>query len=222
MTPDDLERALDAARQELNAASKALAPRHKGGEWERFHKAYDDCIALERELARSLGEECAVEVDWPAPWDVGAPLPYVVASSAKTFVVYHQRERDPNWDGSYATMIDPAAPEQRLIAVVEFQRCLIHKFGSPNDEALRGHRLHGRGLVAYRAHTVERSRWLEEQEHINSVHPQHRPEAFRELVHYVLAFHDETFECLAKGYVLRESLSTFAGALERCARDILI
>jgi len=203
---EDLQRALDAARGELAAAAKALAPKHKGGEWERFRTAQDRCIALERDLARSVGDECAVDVSWPAPWDVGAPLPHVIASGLRTFVIYQQRERDPGWDGSYATMVDPAVPEQRLIAVVEFQRCLVHKFGSPNDEALEGHRLHGRGLVPYRAHTVERSRWLVEQERMNRVHPQHRPEAFRDFVHYVLAFHDETFECLAKGYALRESL----------------
>lgn len=218
---EDLQRALDAARGELTAAVKALAPKHKGGEWERYRKAQDHCIALERDLARSLGDECAVEVGWPAPWDVGAPLPYVIASGLKTFVIYHQREREPNWDGSYATVVDPAVPEQRLIAVVQFRRCLIHKFGSPNDEALAGHRLYGRGLVPYRAHTVERSCWLAEQERINSVHPQHRAEAFRNLVHYVLPFHDETFECLAEDHVLRESLSTFAEALQRCAQDAL-
>src|SRR4051794_38435478 len=116
MKREDLERALEAARQELNAATRALAPRHKGGEWERFRIARDKCIALERDVARSAGEECAVELDWPAPWDIGAPLPHVIASGFRTYVIYNQRERDPNWDGSYATMVDPAAPEHRLIA----------------------------------------------------------------------------------------------------------
>ena len=119
--------------------------------------------------------------------------------------------------------IDVTAEELTITlgAVVEFRRCLIHRFGMPNDEALHGHRLFGRGLVAYRAHTVERSRWLDEVERINSVHPQHRPESFHDFVHYVLAFHDQTFECLAKDFVLHESLSTFSEALQRCALDVL-
>src|SRR4051812_26169466 len=105
MRPEQLQRALDAARQELDAATKALAPKHNGGEWERLRVAQEKCITLERDLARSTGEECAIDIDWPAPWDIGAPLPHVIASGSRTYVVYHQQERDPNWDGSYVTVV---------------------------------------------------------------------------------------------------------------------
>jgi hypothetical protein len=221
MTSDDLRRALEDARMELDAAGRALAPKHKGGEWERFDAANAKCISLERDLARSLDEECAVDFDWPAPWSVGAPMPHVMSSGGKTAIVYLQRERDPNWDGSHATPVNPTTPDHQLVATVTFRRCLVHKFGAPNDETLSGHRLHGRGLTGYRAHIVERSRWLREHERINSVHLFHNPERFRDYVHYVLPFHDDTFECLATGFELHESLSTFPEALQRCASDLL-
>jgi hypothetical protein len=35
---------------------------------------------------------------------------------------------------------------------------------------------------------------------MNSVHPRHRPEHFKSYRHFVLAFHDSTFECIAEGY----------------------
>jgi hypothetical protein len=35
---------------------------------------------------------------------------------------------------------------------------------------------------------------------MNSVHPYHRPARYEELRHFVLAFHDSTFECVAKSY----------------------
>jgi hypothetical protein len=218
---EDLERALKAARQELEKATKALAPKHQGGEWERFRAAHEKCLSLEREVARSAGDECAVEIDWPAPWDAGAPLPHVIASRLRTRLVYRLRDQNTNFDGSTVTLIDPAAPARHPIAVVEFRHCCIHRFGMPNDEALVGHRLYGRGLVAYGAHTVERSRWLHEVERMNSVHPQHRPETFRDYIHFVLAFHDETFECLAKSFVVRDSHESFAEALQRCALEVI-
>jgi hypothetical protein len=34
---------------------------------------------------------------------------------------------------------------------------------------------------------------------MNSVHYRHDPERFRVLNHYILSFHDSTFECVAEG-----------------------
>ncbi|MFO0551104.1 MAG: hypothetical protein U0271_22125 [Polyangiaceae bacterium] len=220
-TADELERALTLAREELLACGTRLSKDYTAAGSDLFERQSQRCLSLERDLARSRNEQCAVPLEWSAPWDVGAPLPLVVSSGHRLFVVYRQREHDPAWDGSYAEMVDPASAEVRLIAIVEFHRCLIHRFGAPNDEALEGHALHGRGLEAYRAHTVERSSWLREQERINSVHRHHRPEAFAGFTHYVLPFHDETFECLADGHRIRESLSTFSEALQAVTDEVL-
>jgi hypothetical protein len=55
---------------------------------------------------------------------------------------------------------------------------------------------------------------------MNSVHPYHRPEAFADLHHYVFAFHDSTFECIARGFnatlldgPLADVAAVMAGAL---------
>jgi hypothetical protein len=220
MNADKLNESLKAAREELSAASAALAASHKGGEWERFMAVHDRCLALERELARATGVECAVQIDWPAKWDTGAPLPHVVSSGRRTYLIYLMSEPDPEWDGTYATMIDPASTEKQPIAIVQFEDCLVHKLGAPNDEALAGHPLYGRGLVAYRAHTVERSGWIREHERINSVHPRHEPGWEGYLRHYVLAFHDETFECIARSHAVRTAQLTFAEALQEAVREV--
>lgn len=221
MNAQELSRELQAAREELSAATAALAPKHKGGEWERFRRAHERCLTLERDLARATGDQCAVEIEWPNSWDPGAPLPHVVSSGSRTHLIYLMNEPDPNWDGSYANVVDPSAPEMESIAMVRFDQCLIYKFGAPNDEAIAGHPLYGRGLVAYRAHTVERSRWIQEQEKINSVHPQHRPGWGTRLRHYVLVFHDEIFECIARDHAVRTTVATFAEALQQCAREVV-
>src|SRR5262245_39184955 len=133
MNASEIARQLQAARDELSAATAALAPKHKGGEWERFGRAHEHCLNLERELARATGDECAVEVEWPIKWDTGAPLPHVVSSGSRTFLIYLARAPDPNWDGSYANVVNPAASEKESIAVVTFDGCLTYKFGAPND-----------------------------------------------------------------------------------------
>jgi hypothetical protein len=35
---------------------------------------------------------------------------------------------------------------------------------------------------------------------MNRVHPQHRPEAFKELNHFVFTFHDSTLEAIAQAF----------------------
>ncbi|HEX8863370.1 MAG TPA: hypothetical protein VGC06_30595 [Actinomycetes bacterium] len=57
------------------------------------------------------------------------------------------------------------------------------QWGPPNDEALQGHPLVDRGLRPYGVFRVEGSSWIRQLERMNRVHPQHRPEAFRDLCH---------------------------------------
>jgi integrase len=86
-----------------------------------------------------------------------------------------------------------------LIVLIELWGCAEVRFGRPNDEALHGHPLHGKGLSGYRAHEVVNSAWIEDAIKINSVHPHHSDVPFRQLHHYALLFHDEMLEALARG-----------------------
>jgi hypothetical protein len=99
------------------------------------------------------------------------------------------------------------ASMEEAIAVVTFTGVWSHMFGMPNDEALHGHPLYERGLKPYGAFRVENSSWIRALERMNSVHERHRPGFADRLRHYVLTFHDSTFECVADGFsvaVVRE------------------
>lgn len=161
----------------------------------------------ERALSLAKGEETAVAFEWEYQWDTGAPLPHVVASGRKIYLMYVVHEPDPDWDGSYVTLVQTS--DVRTIALVEFIDCHAFKFGGPNDEVFAGHPLWGKGLEPYGAHTIAHSRWLAEVEKINMVHGRYSPQRWKTLKHYLLAFHDDIFECLANGHkieVLRDSL----------------
>lgn len=196
----DLEKRLAAARARFAAVSKALVPKHRGGDWEAYDRARAECLAAERDLAASRGEEYAVPLDFPVLWNIGAPLPQLLVSGRRALLIFLVRVHDPNWDGTYATMKDPASPDPERLALVEFKRCFSAKLGVPNDEVFHGHPLSGRGLDDYTAQVVKNSRWLAELEKINSVHSQYRPDSWKAYNHYVFWFHDETFECIAESF----------------------
>ena len=209
MSTDEIEKRLADARDRLDRAIKALAPKHRGGEWEQYLAANEAVLRLERELAAAKGEEHAVPLDFPVRWDTGAPLPHVIQNDYKTFLTFYVREPDPDWDGSYVIVKDPGDGSVESLALVEFFGCSSAKLGSPNDEVFGGHPLSGKGLDGYTAQRVVNSRWMAELEAINSVHRHYDPARWRNLNHYVFWFHDTTFECVAESFrveVFRESM----------------
>jgi hypothetical protein len=123
--------------------------------------------------------QTAIELpEWPQP-DAGTPNPKVVADE-QGLVLYYKASTGHH-------------------VLVTFRGCSTFTFGAPNDEALNGHPLYGHGLKFYSVHRVINSDWIQEMERRNSVHPRHDKARFVEgLIHYIITFHDSTFECLTR------------------------
>jgi hypothetical protein len=85
-------------------------------------------------------------------------------------------------------------------AEVKFLGVRAFYLGSPNDEALKGHRLWGRGLDFYSFQEVIHSDWIAELERRNRVHPQHSTKLFEGLRHFVITFKEQTLECVALAF----------------------
>ncbi|MBI3712151.1 MAG: hypothetical protein HY253_04195 [Burkholderiales bacterium] len=130
---------------------------------------------------------------------VGAPLPCVIATEHSLAVAFLLQENDPNWDGSYVRVVSQES-DNEPIGIVRFTHAIAHFFGPPNDEAFGGHPLAERGLEPYGAFEVTSSAWIHALERMNAVHPYHKPEHFKDYKHFVLSFHDTTFECVAVSY----------------------
>lgn len=145
---------------------------------------------------------------------IGAPLPVVVADEHTLQLAYYRSAPDPAWDGSSARIID--ANTQGMVALVRFMHAYAWFHGPPNDEAFEGHPLESRGLRPYAAFRVENSSWVRRLERMNAVHEHHVPETFASLRHYVFAFHDSTFECVAHSFTAVE----VEGPLARVAQEM--
>ena len=120
--------------------------------------------------------------------DTGSPCPLVLAHEAGLVLAYWVRDEPPY------------PPTTQSLAVVRFRGSYFHSFGPPNDEALNGHPLSGRGLYPYGVFEVDGSSLLRGLERMNSVHRNHDPRRFDALTHYIFTFHDSTFECVAESF----------------------
>jgi len=127
----------------------------------------------------------------------------LIADEHSLRIAFYVEEDRMSAEWSQAS-IRPAARDDAddLCAVVTFSAVYAHMFGPPNDEAFSGHPLASRGLTPYSAFEVLQSSWLRSVEKMNSVHPYHRPERFARYKHFILPFHDSTFECLAESFAV--------------------
>jgi hypothetical protein len=84
--------------------------------------------------------------------------------------------------------------EHDKTAIVEFQRCLLTRFGHPNDEARWGMPKYVN--CSYGIYEVKYSSWIKE---VVAANRHSFPETRDDYVHrhFLFAFHDSTFECLA-------------------------
>ena len=134
-------------------------------------------------------KDTVVELNEMPQSSVGAPIPVVLSAESKTVVSYYIQENESDYMNEF-----------ELIAIISFERCSSTMFGPPNDEAFSGHPLYTKGLRPYSAFIIENSSWLRNLIEMNSVHPYHNETYFNDLKHFVLSFHDSTFECIAESF----------------------
>jgi hypothetical protein len=176
-------------------------------------------LELERSTAAELGLPYAERVDLGVNWDTDTPMP-VLLSGLRTFVAFYLRSRDSRFDQHDPVGQDP--PTDHGIGIVEFKQVTSVKIGSLKDEVLRGHPLWGSGLEHCRAHEVRNSRWIIELMNVNRMHQRFDESRWSGARHYVLTFHDETFECVARRTVTRiASDVTMQEVITRLSRELL-
>jgi len=93
------------------------------------------------------------------------------------------------------------------IACITFEFYRQFKFGSPNDEAIKGHPLFKLGLRPYSFLKVLNSEWIKELIKMNKVHPEHKDEYFKDCKHFIYFFHDSCFEVVCDSYKFEVSVN---------------
>lgn len=185
------------ARERLERARASFAGPVTGmpSDW---RASGEELLAAERELAALTGGQYAAALSLDVEWDVGAPMPFVIADARHVAVVVYPHRPDAAWTAMPVSVANPSGGRPEPLGLIEFDGVYDVRFGGLNDEALDGHPLSGRGLSAYEAHTVVDSEWIAESERRNSVHSAHRGGWADRLTHYILCFHDQLLECLAE------------------------
>jgi hypothetical protein len=207
MSTEDLEQRLAVARQHVVDVFKKGSP-------EDYRKAHRVVLQLERLLAASKNEEHAIPLEFPVTWETGAPMPHLIRNDYKCFLVFLAEEH-------YASLAESNGIKDEkgeTLALVEFVGCTSAKLGSPGDEVFNGHPLSGKGIELYSAQEVVNSRWLAELENINRVHSNYVSARWKNLHHYLLWFHDTTFECIAESFKVQIYIANMPAMFNRISK----
>jgi hypothetical protein len=103
-------------------------------------------------------------------------------------------------------------------AVVEFKRCIVSRFGYPNDEVRWGIPYYKD--ASHGIYEVQNSSWIKEIVRLNRYRfPNTKDDYVRR--HFVFAFHDSTFECLADDFSLEVVDEPYEVVFARISRRAL-
>lgn len=103
----------------------------------------------------------------------------------------------------------------RAYAVLRFTSCMWTTFGYPNDEALEGHPMSGRGFDSFGVCEVFNSPWITRMRAQNRIRfPEFDMHPVR---HLIFSFHDDTFECLCTGVEVVFTHSDFQTAFSHAS-----
>ena len=150
-----------------------------------------------------IPEEKVIELDlgvWP---EGGAPMPSLFQDEHDAALVFRAVSRASGVGGDGG-------------GVVAIQGCSVAKFGYPNDEALGGHPLYSKGLGHYAFYEVEGSSWMRMMDEQNRVcFP--NSSVWSGSRHFVITFHDSTFECVAASMSVAFTPDGYRDVLQRLA-----
>ena len=104
--------------------------------------------------------------------------------------------RSPCWFSQSVSVTWNIGIVKTSVDLLSLRDVVLPKFGYPNDEGRWGHRLYPKGLRSYGVFEVLESEWLVELRKSNAkAFPDFT--AFEGGRHFIFAFHDSTFECIA-------------------------
>ncbi len=149
-----------------------------------------------------MGSEQIIELDLGCRPEAAVSGGLLVSSEYSTFLTFNAVR--PTGDGS--------SMESAGHAVVEFPLCTITKFGYPNDEARWG--IPRYQATSYGIYEVKNSEWIPEIVRLNRYHFPDTPDDTTSR-HFLIAFHDSTFECLADDIKIELTTEPYEQVFER-------
>lgn len=129
----------------------------------------------------------------------------VISSEYRLSICYNQAKAS-SYQNKIVTDADTEGKPD-IVSILRFQQPSIWKFGDPDENGQPFHPLADLGLMDFYAFEVENSEWAHKS--ITGTYT---------IKHFIVLFHDSTFEILADGYSVHSIKSEFV--MDACQNEI--
>lgn len=170
-----------------------------------------------------MEEEHVVELKIGCHPEAAVSGAMLLQSESAVFLLFNAMSDETNAEGRY---------EDVGTAAIEFKHCRRTLFGGPNDEAIPEHRLFDKGLAdcGYGICEVLNSAWAKEvmgqaRKSAKRIWGDRFEKAYEKhnwsIRHFIVTFHDSTFECLADDFAVSVHQGPFTDLLSHISQRIL-
>lgn len=126
--------------------------------------------------------------------ETGATMPAIISTDTELFVTFHVGRLNG---------LDSA--QYDLNFTISFNGCIKYTFGSPGNETIEGHPYSRLGMSSYSFYELRNSDLIKSLQEIDNIHPNANHGKWKSYKHYILTFHDNMFECVAKSFEVQNS-----------------
>lgn len=146
--------------------------------------------------------------------ETGAPCPMALLTDSELYLIFYSKIRNTNG------IQEQNIASDNHINVMKFNNYVQSKFGIPSNETLSGHPYYKLGLRSYSFYQVEDSDWIANLKKMQSIHPYYNEKKWESYNHYVLTFHDNMFECIAKDFEVEKKSTSVAKGMQLILTEI--
>lgn len=140
-----------------------------------------------------------IEIKGLFEMDCGSPSPMIVSNDSELFIAFYSYKQSTTLEPQERNTVYDTG-----IFALNFKSYLKYSFGLPSNETIEGHPYYKLGIKSFAFYELKGSDLIKQLEDIEKVHPYYTPDKWTDYKHYILTFHDNMFECVAKGFEIRE------------------
>lgn len=149
--------------------------------------------------------------------DYGAPSPLIVANESNLVIAFYTTSEIASYE-----LHERNACQDIGVVSIKFEGCLQYSFGIPGNESIYGHPYWKLGMRPASFYELKDSDWIESLKNIEQVHPSYDLKSWASYKHYILTFHDNMFQCVARDWVSRIEDKAMAQVAERILHETML
>lgn len=158
-----------------------------------------------------------IEIKGLFEMDFGSPSPMIISNDTELYITFYADKYENETEPQERNDI-----YDKGIFTLKFKSYLKYTFGMPGDETIFGHPYYKLGMQSFAFYELKNSDFIKQLEDIDKNHSYYNSEKWEHYKHYILTFHDNMFECVAKDFEIQEENKSIYQQASTILNELLV